>query len=96
MKNCIGLTPATIYGAALASTSHVDTNGGRWSSGNRQPSKSRAFEKIPARPGRTPAAYRVMWIDSAPHSLAIVEGVKTMTGGEGRGSARTCNPPRPV
>jgi hypothetical protein len=88
MKNCFGLTPATIYGTgAGVDEPSVIPNGGRSMvhAGNRQPSKSARRKRIPPRPGRNlpRAAHRGGPDFRAPIHLAIVEGVKTMTGGEG-------------
>lgn len=89
MKNCFGLTPATIYGqgAGLDEPS-LKPQGGRSMvhAGNRQPSRSAPPEKDPSTPRQ--AGYRVPrtvvdLISARPIHLAIVEGVKTMTGGEG-------------
>jgi uncharacterized protein (DUF362 family) len=89
MKNCFGLTPATIYGTgAGVDEPSILPNGGRTMvhSGNRQPSKSAPAEKDPRSPRQD--GYRVprTVVDLAsarPIHLAIVEGIKTMTGGEG-------------
>ena len=89
MKNCFGLTPATIYGAgAGVDEPSVLPNGGRTMvhSGNRQPSKSAPPEKDPTTPRQD--TYRVPrtvvdLISARPIHLAIVEAVRTMTGGEG-------------
>jgi len=89
MKNCFGLTPATIYGqgAGLDEPS-LKPQGGRSMvhAGNRQPSRSAPPEKDPSTPRQ--AGYRVPrtvvdLISARPIHLAIVEGIKTMTGGEG-------------
>ena len=89
MKNCFGLTPATIYGTgAGVDEPSVIPNGGRTMvhAGNRQPSRSAPQEKDPTSPRQD--TYRVPrtvvdLISARPIHLAIVEGVKTMTGGEG-------------
>jgi hypothetical protein len=89
MKNCFGLTPATIYGSGAGiDEPSLIPNGGRTMvhSGNRQPSKSAPSEKDPTTPRQD--TYRVPrtvvdLISARPIHLAIVEGVKTMTGGEG-------------
>jgi uncharacterized protein (DUF362 family) len=89
MKNCFGLTPCTIYGtgAGIDEPSEVP-KGGRdlVHAGNRQPSKSAPSEKDPTTPRQD--TYRVprtvVDLNAArPVHLAIIEGVKTMTGGEG-------------
>jgi len=89
MKNCFGLTPATIYGTgAGVDEPSIDPKGGRTMvhSGFRQPSKSAPQEKDPKSPRQE--GYRVprTVVDlcaARPIHLAIVEGIKTMTGGEG-------------
>uniref|UniRef100_Q01ZF9 DUF362 domain-containing protein n=1 Tax=Solibacter usitatus (strain Ellin6076) TaxID=234267 RepID=Q01ZF9_SOLUE len=89
MKNCFGLTPATIYGtgAGIDEPSVVPKGGrGMVHGGDRQPSKSAPAEKDPSTPRidtyRVPRTV-VDLISARPIHLAIVEGVKTMTGGEG-------------
>lgn len=89
MKNCFGLTPATIYGSgAGVDEPSIVPNGGRTMvhSGNRQPSKSAPAEKDPTTPRddkwRVPRTV-VDLCSARPIHLAIVEGIKTMTGGEG-------------
>ena len=89
MKNCFGLTPATIYGTgAGVDEPSVLPNGGRdmVHSGYRQPSKSAPPEKDPKSP--RDGGYRVPrtvvdLVGARPIHLAIVEAVRTMTGGEG-------------
>ena len=89
MKNCFGITPVTIYGtgAGIEEPSLIP-KGGRslLHSGDRQPSRSAPAEKDPSSPRQ--AGYRVPRIvtdlvAARPIDLAIVEGVITMTGGEG-------------
>ncbi len=89
MKNCFGLTPCTIYGtgAGLDEPTLVP-KGGRdmVHSGSRQPSKIALPEKDPSSP--RDAGYRVPrtvvdLISARPIDLAIVEGIRTMAGGEG-------------
>ncbi len=89
MKNCFGLTPATIYGSGAGiDEPSVVPNGGRSMvhSGNRQPSKSAPAEKDPRSPRqdtwRVPRTV-VDLVSARPIHLAIVEGIKTMSGGEG-------------
>src|SRR5260370_14814920 len=89
MKNCFGLTPASIYGAGAGiDEPSVVPKGGRGMvhGGDRQPSKSAPGEKDPSTPRidtyRVPRTV-VDLISARPIHLAIVEGVKTMTGGEG-------------
>lgn len=89
MKNCFGITPATIYGtgAGIDGPSELP-KGGRTvvHSGSRQPSKSAPSEKDPSSPRQ--GGYRVPrtvvdLVGARPIHLAIVEGIKSMTGGEG-------------
>jgi len=89
MKNCFGLTPCTIYGTgAGVDEPTIVPKGGRnlIHAGNRQPSKSAPPEKDPKSPRqdtwRVPRTV-VDLCSARPIHLAIVEGVKTMTGGEG-------------
>ena len=89
MKNCFGITPCTIYGTGSGIDEPSDTPiGGRQSihMGNRQPSKSAPAEKDRTTPRqetwRVPRVV-VDLVASRPIHLAIVEGIKTMTGGEG-------------
>ena len=89
MKNCFGLTPATIYGtgAGIDEPSLLPKGGrGLVHAGNRQPSKSAPQENDPNSPRQD--TYRVPrtvvdLISARPIHLAIVEGIRTMTGGEG-------------
>jgi uncharacterized protein (DUF362 family) len=89
MKNCFGITPCTIYGSgAGADEPSVVPKGGRSlvHAGNRQPSKSAPPEKDPKSPRQD--TYRVPrtvvdLCSARPIHLAIVEGIRTMTGGEG-------------
>jgi uncharacterized protein (DUF362 family) len=89
MKNCFGITPATIYGSgAGVDEPSILPKGGRllMHFGNRQPSKSAASEKDPTSPRND--GYRVPRIvvdlvRARPIDLAIVEGVRTIVGGEG-------------
>jgi uncharacterized protein (DUF362 family) len=89
MKNCFGLTPATIYGTgAGVDEPSLMPKGGRSlvHAGDRQPSKSAPSEKDPTSPRE--GGYRVPrvvvdLVSARPIDLAIVEGIKTMTGGEG-------------
>lgn len=89
MKNCFGLTPCTIYGTgAGVDEPSLVPKGGRTMvhSGNRQPSKSAPPEKDPKSPRqdtwRVPRTV-VDLCSARPIHLSIVEGIKTMTGGEG-------------
>ncbi len=89
MKNCFGLTPCTIYGTGAGKDEPSEIpRGGRnmVHSGDRQPSRSAPQEKDPNTP--RDGGYRVPrtivdLISARPIHLAIVEGVHTMTGGEG-------------
>ena len=91
MKNCFGLTPATIYGtgAGIDEPSLLPKGGrGLVHAGNRQPSKSAPQENDPKTPRQD--TYRVPrpvvdLISSRPIHLASVEGLQTITGGEGPG-----------
>jgi uncharacterized protein (DUF362 family) len=89
MKNCFGLTPCTIYGTgAGVDEPSLVPKGGRTliHAGNRQPSKSAPPEKDPKSPRedtwRVPRTV-VDLCSARPIHLSIVEGIKTMTGGEG-------------
>ena len=89
MKNCFGLTPCTIYGTGAGIDEPSDTpHGGRnpIHAGDRQPSKSAPAEKDPRAPRqdtwRVPRTV-VDLVAARPVHLAIIEGIKTMTGGEG-------------
>ena len=89
MKNCFGMTPCTIYGqgAGVDEPSELP-KGGRTivHQGNRGPSKSAPQEKDPKSPRldtwRVPRTV-VDLVGARPIHLAIVEGIKSMTGGEG-------------
>ena len=89
MKNCFGLTPATIYGsgAGVDEPSALPLGGRDMvHSGYRQPSKSAPPEKDVKSP--RDGGYRVPrtvvdLVGARPIHLAIVEGVRTMAGGEG-------------
>ena len=89
MKNCFGITPATIYGMGAGENEPSEQpRGGRIlvHGGMRQPSKSAPQEKDMTSPRQ--AGYRVPrvvvdLVTVRPVDLAIVDGIKTMTGGEG-------------
>lgn len=89
MKNCFGMTPCTVYGTgAGADEPSLIPKGGRdlIHRGNRGPSKSAPQEKDPSSPRED--TYRVPrtvvnLISARPIHLAIIDGIKTMTGGEG-------------
>ena len=89
MKNCFGMTPCTIYGTGATSDEpSIEPKGGRSliHYGDRQPPKSAPQEKDPKTPRqdtwRVPRTV-VDLISARPIHLAIVEGIRTMTGGEG-------------
>ncbi|MCL4401428.1 MAG: DUF362 domain-containing protein, partial [Acidobacteria bacterium] len=101
MKNCFGMAPATIYGTGAGVDAPSEQPlGGRsmFHSGERQPSKSAPQEKDTTTPKE--GGYRVPRIvvdlvGARPIDLGIVEGIKTMTGGEGpwiRGPLACVNP----
>jgi uncharacterized protein (DUF362 family) len=89
MKNCFGITPCTIYGegAGEDEPSLIPKGGrGMFHSGHRQPSKSSPPENDPTTSRQ--GGYRVPRIvadivAARPIHLAIIEGIKTMAGGEG-------------
>jgi len=101
MKNCFGITPATIYGSGAGTDEPSSMpKGGREMihAGHRQPSKSAPSEKDPSTP--RDGGYRVPrvvvdLVSARPIDLSIVEGVKTMAGAEGpwiHGSVVAVNP----
>jgi uncharacterized protein (DUF362 family) len=100
MKNCFGNAPVTVYGNnAGADEPSLAPRGGRdpFHYGSRQPPKSAPQEKDMKTPRvdtyRVPRIV-VDMVSARPIHLAIVEGIKSMTGGEGpwvRGSA-PCSP----
>lgn len=89
MKNCFGLTPCTIYGTGAGKDEpSLVPKGGRSMvhAGDRQPSASAPPEKDASTPRQD--TYRVPrtvvdLVSARPIHLAIVESIKTMTGGEG-------------
>jgi uncharacterized protein (DUF362 family) len=89
MKNCFGITPGTIYGAGAGKDEPSEfPAGGRdmLHSGHRQPSKSAPAENNSSSPRED--GYRVPRIvadlvAARPIHLAIVDGIHSMTGGEG-------------
>ncbi|MGA3097878.1 MAG: DUF362 domain-containing protein [Bryobacteraceae bacterium] len=97
MKNHFGSTPVTIYGTMAGVDEPAPTpragREGQFHYGQRQPSKSAPQEKDTSTP--RVGTYRVPRVvtdivSARPIHLAIVEGIKTMTGGEGpwvRGTA---------
>jgi len=101
MKNCFGIAPVTIYGSNAGIDEPAPTPGGGrqiFHSGYRQPSKSAPQEKDFTSSRQD--GYRVPRIiadlvAARPIHLAINDGVKTMTGGEGpwiREADRVVNP----
>jgi uncharacterized protein (DUF362 family) len=89
MKNCFGITPCTVYGSGAGVDEPSELpKGGRSliHAGNRGPSKSAPQEKDPKSPRND--GYRVPrtvadLVGARPIHLAIVEGIKTVTAGEG-------------
>jgi len=89
MKNCFGITPCTIYGTgAGVDEPSLLPKGGRTivHAGNRQPSKSAPGELHPDSPRqdtwRVPRTI-VDLVSARPIDLAVIDGIHTMTGGEG-------------
>ncbi len=89
MKNCFGITPCSIYGSnAGIDEPNEEPKGGRGilHGGNRQPSKIAPAELDPSssrKDGyRVPRAV-VDLVAARPIDLQIVDGVKSMSGGEG-------------
>ena len=88
MKNCFGLTPATIYGTG-AGVDEPPSFPRRPDHGARRQSPALEERASGERPeharGRTYRVPRTVvdLVSARPIHLAIVEGVKTMTGGEG-------------
>jgi uncharacterized protein (DUF362 family) len=89
MKNLFGITPATIYGTGAGEDEpSILPRGGRSMihAGNRQPAKPALPENDPASPRE--GGYRVPrvvadLVAARPIHLAVIEGIVTMTGGEG-------------
>ncbi|MBI1790905.1 MAG: DUF362 domain-containing protein [Acidobacteria bacterium] len=89
MKNCFGITPCTIYGegAGVDEPSLLPRGGrGMFHSGHRQPSRSVPSENDPKSPRE--GGYRVPrvvadLVAARPIHLAVIDGIRTMTGGEG-------------
>ncbi len=89
MKNCFGITPCTIYGSGSPENEPGEVpRGGRtmFHSGDRQPARPAPPENDPSTPRE--GGYRVPRIvadivAARPIHLSIVEGIRTMTGGEG-------------
>ncbi len=90
LKNCFGITPCTIYGdGAPEEEPGLFPRGGRgmFHYGHRPPPKSAPQEKDPRSPRE--GGYRVPRIvaelaAARPIELAIIDGVESMAGGEGR------------
>jgi uncharacterized protein (DUF362 family) len=89
MKNCFGITPCSIYGSnAGIDDPNEDPKGGRGilHGGNRQPSKIAPAELDPTTPRhsgyRVPRAV-VDLVAARPIDLQIIDGVKSISGGEG-------------
>ena len=89
IKNLFGITPASIYGTGAGIDDPNETpRGGRQfvHNGARQPSKIALPEKDPSSPRepeyRMPRVINDLLL-ARPIDLAVVEGVKSMTGGEG-------------
>lgn len=89
MKNLFGITPPTIYGSgAGVDEPALIPRGGRsmFHDGHRQPSRSSPGENDPSSPRN--GGYRVPRIvadivAARPIDISIVEGIETMTAGEG-------------
>jgi len=89
MKNCFGITPCTIYGegAGEDEPSLVPRGGRRmFHDGFRQPSKSACPENDPK--SSSDGGYRVPrtvadLVAARPVHLAIIDGIESMSGGEG-------------
>jgi hypothetical protein len=90
MKNLFGITPCTIYGDGAGSDEpSVRPRGGRgavFHAGSRPPSKSVAGERNPSSPReggyRVPRAVADL-VAARPVHLTIVDGIATMSAGEG-------------
>jgi uncharacterized protein (DUF362 family) len=89
MKNCFGMTPASIYGSGAGiDEPNENPKGGRYMlhSGNRQPSKIATPEKHPNSPReggyRVPRAV-VDLVAARPIDLQVVDGIRSIAGGEG-------------
>ncbi len=91
MKNCFGITPCTIYGdGAGVDEPGLVPQGGRGilHSGSREPSKSAPSEndpKSPRDPGYRVPAIVADLVAARPIDLAIIDGIRTQTGGETAG-----------
>jgi uncharacterized protein (DUF362 family) len=89
MKNLFGIAPVTIYGDGAGVDEPSDTpKGGRnpFHAGHRQPSKSAPQEKannVPKQDGYRVPRIVTDLVCARPIHLSIVEGIMTLTGGEG-------------
>ncbi|MGD0498309.1 MAG: DUF362 domain-containing protein [Bryobacteraceae bacterium] len=89
MKNCFGMAPATIYGSgAGVDEPAAQPHGSRtmFHTGNREPAKTAPQEKdftTPRQEGYRVPRIVVDLVGARPIHLAVVEGVKSMAGGEG-------------
>ena len=90
MKNSFGITPATIYGSGAGrdepSIEPVGNRAAALHSGNRAPSHSAPQELDPSSPRQ--AGYRVPrvvvdLVAARPIHLQVIDGIRTMSGGEG-------------
>jgi len=90
MKNSFGITPATIYGSGAGqdqpSIEPVGNRAAVLHSGNRAPSRSAPQELDPSSPRQ--AGYRVPrvvvdLVAARPIHLQVIDGIRTMSGGEG-------------
>jgi uncharacterized protein (DUF362 family) len=101
MKNCFGITPATIYGSGAGiDEPSLLPRGGRFMlhSGDRQPSRSAPQEldlKSPRQDGYRVPRIVTDLVAARPIDLAIVEGIKTISGGEGPWIGRGLAPCQP-
>ncbi len=90
MKNSFGITPATIYGAGAGKDEPAleprGNRGGALHSGNVAPSRSAPQELDPSSPRQ--GGYRIprVVVDvvaARPIHLQVIDGIRTMSGGEG-------------
>jgi uncharacterized protein (DUF362 family) len=90
MKNCFGITPASIYGddAGIDEPNENPTKGRSivCHDGKRQPSKAALPEKDPASsrdPGYRMPRIVADLVAARPIDIAFIDGIETMMGGEG-------------
>jgi uncharacterized protein (DUF362 family) len=91
MKNCFGNAPATVYGVGAGKDGpSEEPKGGRtmFHGDGRQPPPGMPQDKELAAGGRSPGGARVPrivvdMISARPIHLSIVEGIRSMAGGEG-------------